>query len=37
MIRKLLSLFRKKPASDPRWRYLGVHIAVATQKARSLY
>jgi len=35
MIRKLLSLFRKKPAS--RWRYLGVHIAVATRKARSFY
>lgn len=37
MIRKLLSLFRKKPVSDPRWRYLGVHIAAATQKARGLY
>ena len=35
MIRKILSLFRKKP--DSRWRYLGVHIAAATQKARSLY
>lgn len=37
MIRRILSLFRKKPASDPRWRYLAVHIAAATQKARGLY
>jgi len=33
MISRLLALFRRKPPSDDRWRYVGIHIAQATDKA----